>query len=733
MTVTTQFLINHGLPLVFVAVFIEQMGLPLPALPWLMAAGALSATGQFSLLLGLTVTVIACLVADAFWFYLGRYRGNQVLGLLCRISLEPDSCVRRTQNVFTRYGLRGVLVAKFVPGLSTVVPPLAGMAGVSASRFLLMDAVGSLLYGGCFICLGYFFSNQIQQIGEALAGIGGSALGLIAGLAGLYVGFKFWQRHRLLRELRMARITVDELRRKQEAGEDVTVLDLRSRSAVEQDPSIIRGAVLFSLDDIEKRQHELPRDREIIVYCSCPNEVSSARMALALQRRGFTRVRPLLGGIDAWREQKYPLDSWLTEVAATVKSVVEHQEPPAETPPLAAPSTASAKPSAKGGNAKVAALVSAIAVIWVVGCKAKAHVAPPPPTVELALVTRADVPIYHEWIGVLDGLVNATIRAQVTGYLLSQDYREGNPIKKGEVLFQIDPRPFKAVLDQAKGLLAQAEARLGKTELDVKRYAPLVKDKAISQEEYDDAVQANLEAKAAVVSAKAQVEQAQLNLEFTTISSPIDGIASIAKAQIGDLVGPGSGELATVSTIDPIKAYYRVTEQAYINFAKLFSNEIERAQRLKQLEIELVLTDGTVYPHKGTISGVGRQIGPTTGALRVEALFPNPAGALRPGEFARVRVKFDLKHDSLLVPQRAVSELQGSYQVAVVEPDNKIHIQPVRVGDRSGDLWMIEDGLHAGQRVVVEGLQKVREGASVTTTNSAPAEVVQGLGTPPPK
>jgi membrane fusion protein (multidrug efflux system) len=337
--------------------------------------------------------------------------------------------------------------------------------------------------------------------------------------------------------------------------------------------------------------------------------------------------------------------------------------------------------------------------------------------VEVATVIQADVPINHEWIGVLDGLVNATIRAQVTGYLISQDYHEGNPIKKGDVLFQIDPRPFKALLDQAKGVLAQAEARSTKTELDEKRYRPLVKDQAISQEEYDNAVQADLEAKAAVVAAKAQVEQAQLNLEFTKITSPIDGIASIAKAQIGDLVGPATGELTTVSTIDPIKVYYRVTEQAYINFTKLFSTETERIERLKQLEIDLVLTDGTVYPLKGRIFAADREISPTTGALRVEAMFPNPGNALRPGEFARVRVKFDLKRDSLLVPQRAVSELQGSYQVAVVGEDNKVHIQPVRVGDRTDTLWVIQEGLHVGQRVVVEGLQRAREGIVVNMTN----------------
>src|SRR5271170_2392422 len=242
-------------------------------------------------------------------------------------------------------------------------------------------------------------------------------------------------------------------------------------------------------------------------------------------------------------------------------------------------------PVAAGSNtmnlakkAPVEILLAAAAFVCIAGCKPKPREAPPPPIVEVTPVTQADVPIYHEWIGSLDGLVNATIRAQVTGYLLTQDYREGDAIKKGDLLFQIDPRPFQAVLDQAKGQLAQAEARFGKTELDVKRYAPLVKEKAISQEEYDDAFQADLEAKAAVLTAKAEVEQAELNLGFTRIISPIDGIASIAKGQIGDLVGPGTGELTTVSTINPIKAYYNVTEQAYLNFARLFSTEQDRAE-----------------------------------------------------------------------------------------------------------------------------------------------------------
>jgi membrane protein DedA with SNARE-associated domain/rhodanese-related sulfurtransferase len=333
MSGTTQFLINHGLPLIFLAVLLEQLGLPLPALPWLLAAGALAATGKFNLLLGLVVTVLACLIADAVWFYLGRFRGNQVLALLCRISLEPDSCVRRTQNVFTRYGLRGVLVAKFLPGMSTVAPPLAGMSGIGAGRFLFVDGVGALLYAGVLFGFGYFFNRQIDQIGAAIARIGGSALSLVIGLAALYVAYRYWQRQRLLRELRTARITVAELYQKLDAGEAPFILDLRSAAAVQQDPTFIQGAIHLSLEDIDKRQSEFPRDRDIIVYCSCPNEVSSARVALRLQRKGFTRVRPLLGGLDAWREQNYPMEPQATVVMEKGPAVTS-TEPPA--PPLAA-------------------------------------------------------------------------------------------------------------------------------------------------------------------------------------------------------------------------------------------------------------------------------------------------------------------------------------------------------------------------------------------------------------
>lgn len=309
MNETLEFLLRHGAAVVFAAVFVEQVGVPLPAAPWLLAAGALIGTGKMNWPLALVAALFGSLLADLIWFYLGRSYGTRVLNLLCRISLEPDSCVRRTQDVFSKYGMKGVIAAKFIPGLSTLAPPMAGSSGVSAPRFFLFDGAGSLLYGGGFILVGVLFSHQLEAVLEALASLGGSALAVVAGLATLYIGYKYFQRYRLLRELRMARITVDELHQKQEAGENPFILDLRSSAELERDPSIIRGATRLVLDEIEIRHHEFPHDREIIVYCSCPNEATAARVALMLQRRGFSRVRPLLGGIDAWREAKYPMQS----------------------------------------------------------------------------------------------------------------------------------------------------------------------------------------------------------------------------------------------------------------------------------------------------------------------------------------------------------------------------------------------------------------------------------------
>jgi membrane protein DedA with SNARE-associated domain/rhodanese-related sulfurtransferase len=251
---------------------------------------------------------LGSLVADLIWFNLGRHYGNRVLGLLCRISIEPDTCVRRTQGVFTRLGSKGIIAAKFVPGLSTLAPPLAGSSGVGILRFLAFDGTGSLLYVGSFIMVGVLFSHQLEQIMTALATLGNGAVAVVAGLLALYIGYKYFQRHRLLHDLRMARITVDELHQKQESGETPMILDLRSYAALQEDPALIRGALHMSMDEVDGRLLEIPRDRDVILYCSCPNEVSSARIALRLQRRGFSRVRPLLGGIDAWKERKYPTE-----------------------------------------------------------------------------------------------------------------------------------------------------------------------------------------------------------------------------------------------------------------------------------------------------------------------------------------------------------------------------------------------------------------------------------------
>ncbi len=315
MNETLDLLVRHGIAILFAAVFIEQIGIPLPAAPWLLAAGALAGAGKMNWLLALGAAASSSLLADLIWFYLGRNYGNRVLGFLCRISLEPDSCARRTQNLFVRHGMKGLVVAKFIPGLSTLAPPLAGSTGVTVPRFLFFDGLSSVLHGGCFILVGVLFSQQLEQVINALAGLGRSAFGVLAGLVALYIAYRYFQRHRLLRELRIARITVDELHQKQEAGENPIILDLRPRIELEQNPSLIRGALHMSMEEVERRQHEIPRDRDVILYCSCPNEVSSARAALALRRNGILRVRPLMGGLDAWRERNYPTEPRVAEGA----------------------------------------------------------------------------------------------------------------------------------------------------------------------------------------------------------------------------------------------------------------------------------------------------------------------------------------------------------------------------------------------------------------------------------
>jgi len=437
----------------------------------------------------------------------------------------------------------------------------------------------------------------------------------------------------------------------------------------------------------------------------------------------------------------------------------------------------------------------------------------PTPEVTVVQVDKRDVPVYGEWVGTMDGLVNAKIKAQVTGYLLRRDYQEGTFVRRGQPLFELDPRTFEAAvaqangqlaqargqleaansqrktaqaalsqansqllqakggLEQAQGLVMQAEANLaqqqaqqGKTQLDEDRFRPLAERKAIPQQDMDNAVQANRVAKAQVQasvaqlqtakgqfssagaqveaanstiqsalaqissadaaittalaqieSANAQVQTAQLNLGFTRITSPIDGLAGVASAQVGDLISPVSDPLTQVSTIDPIKVNFTIPEQEYIGNLKRNPGAARRADRLKALRYELIQSDGSKYPQPGRFFSEDRNVAVNTGAIQLTVLFPNPQGNLRPGQYARVRAIRFVEKAALLVPQRAVTELQDRYQVAVVGAGNKVTMQPVKVGERIGHEWIISEGLKPGQTVVVDGAQKLAPDAVVKT------------------
>jgi RND family efflux transporter MFP subunit len=399
--------------------------------------------------------------------------------------------------------------------------------------------------------------------------------------------------------------------------------------------------------------------------------------------------------------------------------------------------------------------------IWIVlipaalaaaGCTRTTSAAGPPrpPEVQVASVQQRDVPVYREWIGTLDGMVNAAIRAQVTGYLLTQNYSEGSFVRKGQLLFQIDPRPFQAALDQsegqlavARGQLAQARAQLAqaqaqlaqsaanqrRAQMDVDKYAPLAKQQAITQQELDNAVQNNIAytaqieaSKAVVETAKAQieantaaveaaqaaVEAAKVNIGFTHLVSPIDGIVGQAQVQVGNLVTPSSGVITTVSTLDPIKSNFTVGEQEYLSLTRRGGSD------LAKLQLELILADGSVYPQRGKFSFADRQVNQNTGSIQLTGLFPNPGNMLRPGQYGRVRAAIGNSAAALIIPQRAVTELQGAYQVAVVDSANKVGIRTVKVGDKMGTMWIVADGLKAGERVVAEGIQQAHAGVQVS-------------------
>jgi membrane fusion protein (multidrug efflux system) len=430
-------------------------------------------------------------------------------------------------------------------------------------------------------------------------------------------------------------------------------------------------------------------------------------------------------------------------------------------------------------------LLVLLSVSLIGGCKDAATVVAPhePPEVQVTEVVQKDVPIYSEWVGTTVGYVTAQIRARITGYLMSQNYTEGSFVKTGDLLFRIDPRPYQAVVDQdeanhgqaqaqleqsraqlaqanaqveqakaqvaqAVAAVTQAQANQRKTQLDVDKYTPLVKDGSVSQQEYDTAVQNNLANKAAVESARANVEaaranllrmqanvkqaqanittaqanvqaakaaldNAQLNLGWTQVTSPIDGLAGLRNVDIGDVANQDQTVLTTVSTIDPIYVDFQISEDAYLRYK---TAAVGTFQRVEDIPLELILADGTTFPHRGRFNALDRDVGLTTGTFRVRSEFPNPEALLRPGQFAKVRAASRLKAGALLVPQRAVQDQQGNFQVGVVGPDNTVEIRPVKVGPRVGSLWVINEGLKPGERVIVAGLQNVRAGAVVKAT-----------------
>ncbi len=365
--------------------------------------------------------------------------------------------------------------------------------------------------------------------------------------------------------------------------------------------------------------------------------------------------------------------------------------------------------SAARTRRRAAAGLAGVAFLIIAGCGKEKPATPPPPIVEVVTVTQQDVPIYMEWVGTMDGGVNAVIRPQVTGYLIKQNYREGDLVKKGQALFEIDPRTFEAAVDEARGVRAQQFARYETARANLARVKPLAAKNAVSQKDLDDSTGTEQSTKAQLESADAALKTAKLNLGFTHITSPVTGIAGIAKAQIGDLLSPSmTTELTTVSTVDPIKVYFNISEREYLKVAG------ERTDTSKQVPLDLFLVDGSLYPHPGKFFVLNRQVDASTGTFKVAALFPNPNNLLRPGQYGKVRATMAVEKGALLVPQRAVTEIQGKYLVAVVGADNKADIRPVTVGERIGSDWIISKGLQPSDQVIAEGTQKVRTGMTVS-------------------
>jgi len=375
---------------------------------------------------------------------------------------------------------------------------------------------------------------------------------------------------------------------------------------------------------------------------------------------------------------------------------------------------------------KLCVVTALLLVILSTGCSRKAEqAAPPPPEVLVTTVKPRDMPVVHEAVATLEGFITANINAQVQGYIVSRDYKEGSVVKKGDLLFHIDPRPFQATLDQAKGQLAVAQSNQTKADADVKRAMNLFKEKVISDQERDTYINSASSTKANVQAADAAVRTAEINLGYTNIIAPIDGIVGIATANVGDLVGPGTGPLTTISQVEPIKAVVNVGEQSFTEFITDHPDPDERERYLQGLQFDLFLADGSQYPHKGKFYAEDRNLDTKTGTIRMEISFSNPGNRLRPGQFGKVRAAVKTEKGVLAVPEQAVAELQGQQLVGVVGSENKVAMRPVKLGERSGGMWQVIDGVREGEKVVVQGLMKVPPGSPVTVKEwTPPAEKV---------
>jgi len=386
--------------------------------------------------------------------------------------------------------------------------------------------------------------------------------------------------------------------------------------------------------------------------------------------------------------------------------------------------------SRPGTLEKASRLLVVIATLVGGGCKQTAPSAAPPPEVLVTEVVQKDVPIYTEWVGTTVGFVNAQVRPRVQGYLLKQDYRDGARVATDQLLFEIDDRPYKAALDQALGDLAQQRANLRKNQLDVAKFTPLAKQGAVSKQELDDSVQATQASEAQVQAAEAAVENARLNLGWTKVYSPVAGIAGIAPVQVGDLVTPTT-LLTTVSQLDPMKVTFPISEREYLRFADRIKEHRDKGRAKDEPDLQLILADGGTYPLPGNFYVAERQVEQQTGTIQIQALFPNPDDLLRPGLYAKVRAPTETRRGAVVIPERAVQETQGVYQVAVVGADNKVALRTVKAGEQVGGLWIIDEGLKPGDRVVTQGLQKVKDGIVVrpepdTSVPVEPAPPKQG-------